>query len=224
MADAAETPAGNPKSHRRRMRKRMSLEAKTLKLCSCNGTIPLDAKRLADALKTGAAGYRPHGAVPQAGGRLPVGARRTRRARRLHPGSAALRRAAEAEGERDPFVNIRETAGWSEQARAPRRRWRRCSRWPICRSPSRWAVEFESAGQLLIVGPGGRALDWAERLAGQLDVTCCSRARRRAAAERRYPMWSGGVSGFRASSALSRSSGNRRTRSTSRSARAAARA
>src|SRR5262245_33941527 len=30
----------------------MSLENKTLKLCSCNGTIPLDAKRLAGALKT----------------------------------------------------------------------------------------------------------------------------------------------------------------------------
>jgi hypothetical protein len=29
----------------------MSLENKTLKLCSCNGTIPLDPKRLAEALK-----------------------------------------------------------------------------------------------------------------------------------------------------------------------------
>ena len=29
----------------------MSLESKTLKLCSCNGTMPLDAKRLGAALK-----------------------------------------------------------------------------------------------------------------------------------------------------------------------------
>jgi hypothetical protein len=29
----------------------MSLESKTLKLCSCNGTIPLDPKRLAEALR-----------------------------------------------------------------------------------------------------------------------------------------------------------------------------
>ena len=32
----------------------MSLEGKTLKLCNCNGTIPLDAKALAAALKQGA--------------------------------------------------------------------------------------------------------------------------------------------------------------------------
>ena len=29
----------------------MSLEGKTLKLCNCNGTLPLDAKALAAALK-----------------------------------------------------------------------------------------------------------------------------------------------------------------------------
>jgi len=32
----------------------MSLEGKTLKVCSCNRTVPLDAKALAAALKTGA--------------------------------------------------------------------------------------------------------------------------------------------------------------------------
>ena len=32
----------------------MALEDKTLKLCSCNGTIPIDAKALALALKSAA--------------------------------------------------------------------------------------------------------------------------------------------------------------------------
>src|SRR5215212_9786670 len=31
----------------------MSLASKTLKLCSCNGTLALDGKRLGEALKTG---------------------------------------------------------------------------------------------------------------------------------------------------------------------------
>ena len=33
------------------------------------------------------------------------------------------------------------------------------------------AVEFKSAGQVLIVGPAAAALDWAERLAEQFDVS-----------------------------------------------------
>ena len=33
------------------------------------------------------------------------------------------------------------------------------------------AVEFKSAGQVLVIGPAAAALDWAERLAGQLEVS-----------------------------------------------------
>src|SRR6185312_17423743 len=56
---ARRGPASRPRNTQQRLRTnrsrkaRMSLASKTLKLCSCNGTIALDAKRLAGALKTG---------------------------------------------------------------------------------------------------------------------------------------------------------------------------
>ena len=59
------------------------------------------------------------------------------------------------------------------------------------------AVEFKSAGQVLIVGPAAAALDWAERLAEQFDVSVLATDSRGAELplERRYAVWSGKVTG-----------------------------
>jgi ferredoxin len=54
------------------------------------------------------------------------------------------------------------------------------------------SIEFASGGQLLIIGPAAAALDWAERLSGQLDVSVLiSGGRGELPLERKYPVWSG---------------------------------
>jgi ferredoxin len=54
------------------------------------------------------------------------------------------------------------------------------------------AVEFKSAGQVLVIGPAAAALDWAERLSGQLEVSVLiTDAKGELPLERKYPVWSG---------------------------------
>src|SRR3970040_1693137 len=55
-------------------------------------------------------------------------------------------------------------------------------------------VEFKSGGQLLIVGPGEAALDWAERLSAMLEVhVLISGKSSELPLERKFPVWSGTV-------------------------------
>jgi hypothetical protein len=98
----------------------MSVEAKTLKVCSCNGTIPLDAKRLADALKTGSAitvhtelCRKQAGAFQAALGESELIVACTQEA----PLFAELAEGAKSTAN-IAFVNIRESAGWSLDGRA----------------------------------------------------------------------------------------------------------
>ena len=54
------------------------------------------------------------------------------------------------------------------------------------------AVEFKSQGQVLVIGPAEAALDWAERLSGQLEVSVLLTAGGgELPLERKYPTWSG---------------------------------
>src|SRR5919197_893914 len=56
------------------------------------------------------------------------------------------------------------------------------------------AVEFKSGGELLIIGPAAAALDWAERLASQLQVSVLVTGKGgELPLERKYPVWSGRV-------------------------------
>ncbi len=67
-------------------------------------------------------------------------------------------------------------------ARALRRRRRRSRR------------SSQSGGDLLIIGPADAALDWAERLSGQLDVSVLATSPGELPLERKFPVWSGRVS------------------------------
>jgi ferredoxin len=59
------------------------------------------------------------------------------------------------------------------------------------------AVEFKSQGQVLVIGPAEAALDWAERLAEQLEVSVLiTGGRGELPLERKYPVWSGSVTGL----------------------------
>lgn len=174
----------------------MTLDGKTLRLCSCNGTIPLDAKRLAATLgldaplavhralcRTDAAAYR------AALGDSDVIVACTQEARLFgelaeeagaHPG---LR-----------FVNVRELAGWSaEGARALPKMAALLAAAALPEPEPVPGVEYKSDGELLVIGPSAAALDWAERLAESLSVSVLVTRGEggELPLERRYPVWSG---------------------------------
>ena len=176
----------------------MSLEAKTLKLCSCNGTIPLDAKRLAEALKTGSAiavhtelCRKQAGAFQSSLGESELIVACTQEA----PLFSELAEAANSSANLS-FVNVRESAGWSEQARSATPKIAALIAAAALPEPEPVpVVKYESRGQLLIIGPSESALDWAGRLSDALEVSVLltSANHGELPAERKSPVWSGRV-------------------------------
>ncbi|HUK03789.1 MAG TPA: 4Fe-4S ferredoxin, partial [Burkholderiales bacterium] len=152
----------------------MTLESKTLKLCSCNGTIPLDPKRLAAAIKAKqpltvhrelcrkeAAAFQAALDDPD----LVVAC--TQEA----PLFAELAAAAQSQA-RITYVNIREAAGWSaEGAQAGPKIAALVAAAALPEPEPVPEVEYKSAGQLLIIGPANAALDWAARLSETLEAS-----------------------------------------------------
>jgi ferredoxin len=179
----------------------MSLASKTLKLCSCNGTIPLDAKRLAGSLKSGqpvtvhrelcrkeAGAFQASLADPD----LIVAC--TQEA----PLFSQLASAAQSQA-RISFVNIREAGGWSAEGRDAGPKIAALIAAAALPEPEPVAqVDYTSSGQLLIIGPADAALDWAGRLAGTLEVNVLMTGNGAGEhpGERRYPVWSGKVTGI----------------------------
>ena len=142
----------------------MSAADKTLHVCSCNGTMPLDAAALARALDL--AGPLPlHTELCQkelarfadrAEGDLLVAC--TQEAR-------VFGDVAEDSGKTQTirFVNIRETAGWSAEARAATPKIAALLAMAALPEPQPVPrVAFKSEGRLLIVGAAAAALYWAE--------------------------------------------------------------
>ncbi len=177
----------------------MSLADKKLHLCSCNGTMPLDAKALAAALKLDAPPavrtmlcQKELGAfADHAAGDVVVAC--TQEARLF--GDVA------EEGGRTQtirFVNIRETGGWSAEAKAATPKIAALLAVAALPEPDPVPqVSYRSGGQLLIVGPAEAALHWARVLSAQLSVTVLITGRANGAelpVERAYPVYSGSVS------------------------------
>ena len=172
--------------------------AKPKLICNCNKTMPLDAKALAAALKLDATPNiaselcRKHVAAFEAavknGGDLVVAC--TQEAplfSELHEqlqGSGGLK-----------FVNIRESAGWSSNAKAATPKIAALLALADAPEPEPVpAVSYKSEGRLLVIGPGGAALAWAERLTEQFSVNVLitdGAERFEMPAERRYPVFSG---------------------------------
>ena len=176
----------------------MPLENKTLKVCSCNNTIPLDAKRLAEALKAKTPltihtelCRKEAGAFQAALGDPDVIVACTQEA----PLFSELAEAAESKANLG-FVNIRESAGWSEEGDVAMPKIAALLAAAALPEPEPVpVVNYRSDGHLLIIGPSDAAIDWAERLAGSLDVSVLltSANRGELPAERKYPVWSGRV-------------------------------
>jgi ferredoxin len=70
------------------------------------------------------------------------------------------------------FVNIRETGGWGAQAKESLPKMAALLAAAALPDPEPVPmVEYDSGGQVLLVGPADRVLPWAKRLNGQLEVS-----------------------------------------------------
>ncbi|HEX8012836.1 MAG TPA: 4Fe-4S binding protein [Casimicrobiaceae bacterium] len=174
----------------------MTLHDKTLHLCTCNGTMPLDAQALARALEMT--------------GPLPLRTQLCQKELAALTGEDkgdalvactqehTLFREAAADAGRThalSFVNIREVALWSSEARAATPKIAALLAAAALPEPDPVPrVTFQSEGQLLIVGPADAALSWAEALHAQLGVSVLATGRaigRELPLERNYPVYSG---------------------------------
>ena len=95
------------------------------------------------------------------------------------------------------FVNIRETAGWSEEgAQSAPKMAALLAAADLPDAEPVPVVNYEAGNNLLIVGPGAAALGWAERLADSLSISVLITDGAQGAelpTERRYPVYSGRV-------------------------------
>ena len=174
----------------------MALQDKTIKLCSCNGTLALDAKALAAALKQGTPltvhtelCRREAGLFQAALGEPEVLVACTQEAALF----SELAEAAESKSKFD-FVNIREAAGWSAEGRRATPKIAALLAAAGLPDPEPvTSVEYKSGGQVLVIGPSGAALDWAKRLGDALEpsVLITRQDGGELPAERNYPVWSG---------------------------------
>lgn len=174
----------------------MTLEGRTLKVCSCNGTVPIDAKRLAAALgletplsvhkalcRGDAAAYRAVLGEPD----VIVACTQE---------GALFGELAEEAGAHPAlrFVNLREVAGWSTEGKRALPKMAALLAAAALPAPEPVPnVEYKSDGELLVIGPSAAALDWAERLAESLSVSVLVTRGEggELPLERRYPVWSG---------------------------------
>ena len=179
----------------------MSLGGKTLHLCSCNGTMRLDAAALARALELSGeplvntmlcqkelARFADHAA-----GDVVVACTQE---------ATLFGDVAEEGGKTQAirFVNIRETGGWSAEAK--RATPKIAALLALAGMPDPEPVPrvaYTSQGQVLIAGPAEAALHWAQVLAPQLAVTVLVTGRAAGAelpAERAFPVHSGRLTGL----------------------------
>jgi ferredoxin len=167
-----------------------------LHVCTCNATMPIDGDALARAL--GRAGPLPvHQAMCQRGladfsaavqGDAVVACTQEQR---------LLGDAAEDGGRTRTikFVNLRETGGWSAEARgATPKMAALLAAAALPEPPPLPRVSYSSRGELLIAGPAASALAWADALKDLLAVTVLVTTPDPAAtlpAQRDYPVYSG---------------------------------
>ena len=181
----------------------MSLADKTLKLCNCNGTLPIDAKALAAALKSGTPltvhtelCRKEIAAYQKALGQPEVLVACTQEA----PLFTEIAQASESKGELG-FLNIRELAGWSAEGKAATPKMAALLSLAALPDPEPVpTVSYRSDGRLLVIGPAEAALPWAARLGESLEVSVLLTSARggRAGeaelpAERKQAVWSGTV-------------------------------
>lgn len=173
----------------------MAINDKTLKLCNCNKSMPIDGAALGAALKLGAPTIHTELCRKQAAqfqdalgdAEILVGC--TQEA----PLFSELAEAAESKAQ-IRFFNIREAAGWSSEAKSATPKIAALIAAAALPDPEPVpSVEYKSGGELLIIGPSGAALDWARRLSATLQpsVLMTRLEGGELPPERSFPVWSG---------------------------------
>jgi ferredoxin len=176
----------------------MTQQRRKLLLCNCNRTMPLDGKMVAGALTLDSVPHieselcRRHVAAFEAAAKsgddlLVACTQEAPLFRELH---------GEFKATGDiRFVNIRETAGWSREARQATPKIAALLAAAQLPEPEPVAVvSYRSGGELLIVGPCAAAIAWADQLAEQFSVcVLITDGHGELPSERRYPIFSGRV-------------------------------
>ncbi len=174
----------------------MSIQHKTLKLCNCNRTIPLDAAALGAALKSGTPLTVHTELCRKEAGRFQGSlgdAELLVACTQEAPLFSELAQAAQSPAELR-FVNIREAAGWSAEGKQATPKIAALLAAAALPEPEPVpSVEYKSGGQVLIIGPSAAALDWAQRLAGTLEpsVLITRQEGGELPVQRAFPVWSG---------------------------------
>jgi ferredoxin len=174
----------------------MSLADKTLFVCNCNRTMPLEGPALGRALDLPQAPEVHTMLCQRELSRFADGAvgdvivACTQEQRLLGDVAEEAGRARTIR-----FVNIRETGGWSADAHAATPKIAALLAMAALPDPDPVpSVSFRSEGQLLIVGPLDAALYWAGALQERLAVTVLATGRASGAtlpSERAFPVYSG---------------------------------
>ena len=174
----------------------MSISDKQVWLCSCNGTMPLDADVLQRSI-----GVAPHGGIKTmlcqkelglfaAGAHGDVVVACTQEARLLGDVAEEAGKAQTIQ-----FVNIRETAGWSADAKAATPKIAALLAVAGIPEPDPVPrVAYTSSGQILIAGPLAPTLFWADALSPHVAVTVLateSTLGSELPAQREFPVYSG---------------------------------
>lgn len=160
-------------------------------VCNCNGTMPLDAKTLGIPVHQSLCRQEVGTFLKALDGSDPVVVACTQEGALFNeladqsqkPLVAPLR-----------FVNIREVAGWTQEAKASGPKI--AALLALADMPEAEpvpVVNYESQGRLLIIGAGSTALPWAERLSSSLDVSVLCTEAGDLPLVRNYPIYTGEV-------------------------------
>jgi ferredoxin len=171
----------------------MNLDGKTLKVCSCNRTVALDARALGAALKAGEPLAVHHQLCRRDAGAFQAALGQAEEVIVACTQEAPLfGELAQGASAKIRFVNLREQAGWSPEGKGATPKMAALLAMAALPDPEPSpAVEFKSSGQLVIIGPADAALDWAQRLSEQLEVSVLATAKGELPLERKFPLWSG---------------------------------
>jgi len=138
-------------------------------ICNCNGTMPLDAKVLGLTIHTSLCRQEIGTVIKAFDGNDSLVIACTQEGALF---SELAEQADKALVAPLRFVNIREVAGWTQEAKASGPKI--AALLALADMPEAEpvpVVNYESQGRLLIVGPGDQALPWAEKLSDSLDVS-----------------------------------------------------
>ena len=160
-------------------------------VCNCNGTMPLDAKALGVTMHTSLCRQEVGSFLKALDGDDSLLVACTQ--------EGALFNELAAQAEKPlvaplRFVNIREVAGWTQEAKASSPKI--AALLALASMPEADpvpVVNYESLGRLLIVGPGSQALPWAEKLSDSLDVSVLCTEPSALPIARNFPVYTGSV-------------------------------